>query len=392
MSFADACVRAARELCDTPQCRVRLLDIDRLGGIAEQHRSVSILVEDEREANPTEPDPAWAAAAWADRGGEPPATHFEIRIRSHPPTGRRRVVSPGEDNGGLLLFPEANLPRPNRSHSSRLEFISRWGSTSRPIEVTAHGAPSQVDACRAAVNTLDEERDLTSIEGPLVIEGLRPPAPGQPWKGTPEIIAERFRTSNVADGGDTRAECTVHAYVWSVASTRTVGLDDIPEDFTGTLAHESDRELRRLAAYCLEGIDDAPRSQTLVFASGSRDAVTCATGERVRRTTRAVSRQSRGDACAEATEQLCEGDACLIEVGGIVVAEDRLFRTAVTNAFDHRVVVQGVGHNQTFWKHRGQSRQGRPVGDVARRKQKCCLLAMQVGQLTFQQHVIMIGA
>ncbi len=76
----------------------------------------------------------------------------------------------------------------------------------------------------------------------------------------------------------------------------------------------------------------------------------------------------------------------------VVVLKNLLFRPAVPNALDHRGVVQLVRQDQTIRQAARQGPQAREVRHVARGEQQRRLLAVQVGQLALQQHVIVVGA
>ena len=74
----------------------------------------------------------------------------------------------------------------------------------------------------------------------------------------------------------------------------------------------------------------------------------------------------------------------LLEMGEVVVAEDRLLAAGLAHALDHRVVVEGVRQDQAV---RDQPRDGRDAGlvrDVARGEDEGGLLAVQVGELRLE--------
>lgn len=60
-----------------------------------------------------------------------------------------------------------------------------------------------------------------------------------------------------------------------------------------------------------------------------------------------------------------EGLEELLEMGGIVVAEDHLFDTRVFDALDHGGVVHGVGEDDTVGQLLGKGAEGGVVGDIA---------------------------
>ena len=82
----------------------------------------------------------------------------------------------------------------------------------------------------------------------------------------------------------------------------------------------------------------------------------------------------------------------LLEMVEVVVAEDVLRAAAVANALDHRGVVLGVGEDHQPRHQPRERRQRRFVGDVGAREQQRRLLAVEVGQLGLELHVIVGGA
>src|SRR6185312_2958128 len=81
-----------------------------------------------------------------------------------------------------------------------------------------------------------------------------------------------------------------------------------------------------------------------------------------------------------------------LEIGGVVMREDLLLGAAVTDALDHRGMVERVGEDHAARHLARQGRERRLVGDVARSEGERRFLAMQIGELAFEQHVIMSGA
>jgi hypothetical protein len=82
----------------------------------------------------------------------------------------------------------------------------------------------------------------------------------------------------------------------------------------------------------------------------------------------------------------------LLEMGGVVVAEDLADRARVPDARDHRGVVEGVRIELAARHHRAQRLQGGLVGDIARGEDERRFLLMQPRQLMLQRHVQRVGA
>ena len=80
-----------------------------------------------------------------------------------------------------------------------------------------------------------------------------------------------------------------------------------------------------------------------------------------------------------------------VQVFGVIVLEALAFCAAVAHALDHRGMVVGVRKNRAIGQARGQGAERRPVRHIARGKEQGGLLAVQVGQFTLQQHVMMVG-
>ncbi len=80
------------------------------------------------------------------------------------------------------------------------------------------------------------------------------------------------------------------------------------------------------------------------------------------------------------------------EIPGIVVGEDARFTAAVPDALDHRGMVEFVRQDDATRHPRCQRADRRHVRDIARREQQRRLLAVQIGKLALQQHVIVVGA
>jgi hypothetical protein len=68
----------------------------------------------------------------------------------------------------------------------------------------------------------------------------------------------------------------------------------------------------------------------------------------------------------------------------VVVAEDALLRTGLTDAFDHRIVVERIGQDQTTGDQLGDGRDASLVRNIAGRKDQCRLLAVEIGKLALE--------
>src|SRR6185312_4065 len=80
------------------------------------------------------------------------------------------------------------------------------------------------------------------------------------------------------------------------------------------------------------------------------------------------------------------------EMRHVVVAEHLALAAGPTNAFDHRIVVQGVRQDQAVRNEPGDGRNAGLVGDIARSEQQRRVLAVQVGKFQFELHQRVIGA
>ena len=81
-----------------------------------------------------------------------------------------------------------------------------------------------------------------------------------------------------------------------------------------------------------------------------------------------------------------------VQVVGVVMGKHFDAGAAVARALDHAGVVLGVRQHHAAGKPRGQRANGGPVAHVAGVEQQRRVLAVQVGQLLFQQHVVVVGA
>ena len=81
-----------------------------------------------------------------------------------------------------------------------------------------------------------------------------------------------------------------------------------------------------------------------------------------------------------------------LQVGEVVVAEDVALGTAVADALDHRGVVAGIREHDAAGNAGGERAKCRPVRDIAGGEEEGRLLAVEVGQLALQFHVIVVGA
>ena len=77
-----------------------------------------------------------------------------------------------------------------------------------------------------------------------------------------------------------------------------------------------------------------------------------------------------------------------LEVGNVVVAKDLLLALSAADALDHRRVVLLVREDDRAGNELDERRERGVVGNVGRGEEKGRFLAMQVGQLAFQLHVV----
>lgn len=101
------------------------------------------------------------------------------------------------------------------------------------------------------------------------------------------------------------------------------------------------------------------------FADGARHGVDCLEGD------------DFGDRWVEGLEEL-------LEMGGIVVAEDHLFDTRVLDALDHGGVVHGIGEDDAVGQLLGQGGEGGVVGDVAGGEDESGGLVVKGGEFFFE--------
>ena len=80
----------------------------------------------------------------------------------------------------------------------------------------------------------------------------------------------------------------------------------------------------------------------------------------------------------------------IAQIRDIVVLEQHLVRTAVTDAFDHRGVVFLVREDHAARHLAGKRRQRGPVGDIAVGEQQCRFLLVQIRKLPLQHHMIVV--
>ena len=81
-----------------------------------------------------------------------------------------------------------------------------------------------------------------------------------------------------------------------------------------------------------------------------------------------------------------------VEILRVVVAEDVPLGAGGLDAFDHRGMVLGIRQHDAARQLAGQRAQRRPVRDVAGGEEQGRLLAVEVGELLLQKHVVMVGA
>ena len=81
-----------------------------------------------------------------------------------------------------------------------------------------------------------------------------------------------------------------------------------------------------------------------------------------------------------------------VEISRIVMLKNAFFGAGMTDALDHRIMIQRIRIEDTARQLRAQRGQGRHVGDIARGKQQRRFLAVQAGQFLFKKHMVMVGA
>ena len=80
------------------------------------------------------------------------------------------------------------------------------------------------------------------------------------------------------------------------------------------------------------------------------------------------------------------------EVVEIVVLPDDAVALGITDAFDHRGMVQRVGEDDHARDLLAERAQRRPVGDITGGEDQGCFLAVQVGKLALEQDMVVTGA
>ena len=81
-----------------------------------------------------------------------------------------------------------------------------------------------------------------------------------------------------------------------------------------------------------------------------------------------------------------------VEVGRVVVLPDPLLGARMADSLDHRGMVQRVREDHRVRQAGPERAERRPVRDVARGEEQRRFLAVQVGELALEQHVIVGGA
>src|SRR3981081_4351207 len=76
----------------------------------------------------------------------------------------------------------------------------------------------------------------------------------------------------------------------------------------------------------------------------------------------------------------------------VAVAENLALAAGLTDAFDHRIVVERVRQDQAIWYELADGRNTGLVRDIARGEQQRPLLAVQIGQLLLELHQGMMRA
>ena len=81
-----------------------------------------------------------------------------------------------------------------------------------------------------------------------------------------------------------------------------------------------------------------------------------------------------------------------LEIFEIIVLPDHPLATAVTDAFDHRRMVQRIGENDQARNFLAERTECRPVGHITGGEDQRRFLAVQIGEFLFKQNMVMIGA
>lgn len=71
---------------------------------------------------------------------------------------------------------------------------------------------------------------------------------------------------------------------------------------------------------------------------------------------------------------------------------DHPLATAVTNAFDHRCMVERIRENDQARNFLTERAEGGPVGDITRGENQRRFLAVEIGKFALEQDVIVVGA
>ena len=79
----------------------------------------------------------------------------------------------------------------------------------------------------------------------------------------------------------------------------------------------------------------------------------------------------------------------VLEVAEVIVAKDVLQTPAMADALDHRGMVLLVGEDHKARDQADQRREGRLVGDIGAGEEESGFLAVKVGELGFEFHVVM---
>jgi hypothetical protein len=74
------------------------------------------------------------------------------------------------------------------------------------------------------------------------------------------------------------------------------------------------------------------------------------------------------------------------------VFEDQLFGTGMSNALDHRSVIQGVRENHAVWEFAAERCERGIVGYIARCKHQCCVCSMQFRKCSLQANGVLVVA
>ena len=79
-------------------------------------------------------------------------------------------------------------------------------------------------------------------------------------------------------------------------------------------------------------------------------------------------------------------------MGEIVVTKNFALRLRAADTFDHRIMIELIRKNEAIGQQIANRRNRRQIGNPARRKDECRLLAVKAGQFGFELDEGMVGA